>query len=260
MAEGAQAPDYDALLTLTTEIGYRLLISGGEIYRVEESIGRLLAAYGAGGEVFVIPSCIIVSLTTPEGHPVTRVKRVYNHGTDIHCLEAYNDLCRVICEARPDFAAAESLLEHIEASRKRYSLLQRLLGYFLGTGAFCLFYGGTWRDGLCSGICGVAIGLCLALMTKFGANSFFQTVAGGAVSATLALLLTTMGLGQNLDTIIIGALMALVPGVIFTNAMRDVMAGDLMAGISKVAEALLIGAAIALGTGFALAVARAIGG
>ena len=42
--------------------------------------------------------------------------------------------------------------------------------------------------------------------------------------------------------------MALVPGIAMTNAMRDIMAGDMVAGISKGAEALLIGAAIALGT------------
>ena len=33
--------------------------------------------------------------------------------------------------------------------------------------------------------------------------------------------------------------MALVPGIAMTNAMRDIMAGDMVAGISKAAEALL---------------------
>lgn len=64
--------------------------------------------------------------------------------------------------------------------------------------------------------------------------------------------LTRLGVGQNQDLIIIGALMALVPGIAMTNAMRDIMAGDMVAGISKAAEALLIGAAIALGTALAL--------
>ena len=63
-----------------------------------------------------------------------------------------------------------------------------------------------------------------------------------------------------LGGIIIGALMALVPGIAFTNAMRDIMAGDMVAGISKGAEALLIGAAIALGTALGLGVTGLIGG
>ena len=136
----------------------------------------------------------------------------------------------------------------------------QLVGYFLATGAFSLFYGGSWQDGLCGGLCGVAIGLCLSFMTRMGANLFFKTIAGAAVSGVLALLLTWVGLGEHTEYIIIGALMALVPGTLFTYAMRDIMAGDMVAGISKGAEALLIGAAIALGTGFALALARSIGG
>ena len=62
------------------------------------------------------------------------------------------------------------------------------------------------------------------------------------------------------EEITIGALMILVPGVLFTNAMRDIIAGDMVAGISKTAEALLIGMAIALGTGVSLGLARLIWG
>ena len=80
------------------------------------------------------------------------------------------------------------------------------------------------------------------------------------VSAFAAMALTATGLGQNADSIIIGALMALVPGIAFTNAMRDIMAGDMVAGISKAAEALLIGAAIALGTALALGLTRLLMG
>ena len=65
---------------------------------------------------------------------------------------------------------------------------------------------------------------------------------------------------KALDKIIIGALMALVPGIAITNAMRDIMAGDMVSGISKGAEALLIGAAIALGTAIALGLAALTAG
>ena len=60
--------DYDRLLNLTTDLGYQLMASGAEIYRVEESMHRVLNAYGLERpEVFAIPNCIIVSVTTPQG-------------------------------------------------------------------------------------------------------------------------------------------------------------------------------------------------
>lgn len=69
--------DYDRLLNLTTDLGYQLMASGAEIYRVEESMHRVLKAYGLERpEVFAIPNCIIVSVTTPQGHPITRMRRI----------------------------------------------------------------------------------------------------------------------------------------------------------------------------------------
>ena len=253
--------DYNKLLDVVSEMGYRLMESGAEIYRVEESIHRLLEAYGVPrGEVFAIPNCIIVSLTSPEGRPLTQIRRMPNHGTDIYLLEKYNGLCRRLCRDRPPFDQALAQMEAISRAHVVYTLPARLAAHFLGCGMFSLFYGGTLADGVCGGLCGVVVGLCSALMGRFGANLFFRTVAGGAASALTAVALTALGLGEHRDVIIIGALMALVPGIAITNAMRDIMAGDMVAGISKGAEALLIGAAIALGTALGLGAAGLLGG
>jgi hypothetical protein len=253
--------EYDRLLNLSTEIGYGLLESGAEIYRVEESIQRILLAYGlTTGEVFAIPNCITVSLVTPEGKALTRVRRMPTHGTDIDLLELYNDLCRHLCVETPSMDEAEARCGAIRGRRRAYPFWVELGAYFLGAAFFTLFFGGTVLDALCGGLCGLSIALCLTFLTRLRTNLFFKTVAGGAVSALLALGLCLIGLGKNVDFITIGALMLLVPGLIFTNAMRDIMAGDTMSGITKTAEALLIGAAIALGTGVALWLARLIWG
>ena len=50
--------DYDVLLELTTDLGYRLAMNGAETFRVEESIRRILSAYGLESEVFAIPNCL----------------------------------------------------------------------------------------------------------------------------------------------------------------------------------------------------------
>lgn len=253
--------DYDKLLGLAAEMGYQLMESGAEIYRVEESMHRLLQAYGvATGEVFAIPNCIIVSLTTATGHALTQIRRMKPHGTDIDQLERYNGLCRRLCREVPPLDKAAELVKEQARSRRGWPLYVQLAGYFVGCGMFSLFFGGTLRDMACGGLCGVAIGLCLTFTAHWGGNLFFRTIAGAAVSALFAVVLTALGLGDNLDQIIIGALMALVPGIALTNAMRDVMAGDMVSGISKVAEALLIGAAIALGTALPLGVFRMLVG
>ena len=52
--------------------------------------------------------------------------------------------------------------------------------------------------------------------------------------------------------IIVGALMPFLPGVAFTNGLRDYMAGDLISGNSRIAEALLFATSIAIGLAFSL--------
>ena len=69
-----------------------------------------------------------------------------------------------------------------------------------------------------------------------------------------------IGLVQNADASIIGALMILVPGLLFTNAMRDVMYGDTNSGLNRLVLVLLIAMAIALGTAAALKLSTALWG
>lgn len=250
--------DYEALLNLALEVGYRLQVSGAEIYRVEQSVQRILEAYGADtGEVFAIPNCLIVSVAAPDGHPLTRIRRIQSRDTDIYTLEAVNGLCRRLCRDTPPLDEALGELRDLERAHRSYTRPALLFfPYFVGAGAFCLFFGGTLRDCLVSALCGLATGLCLWFMDRLYTNLFFKTVAGGLVSGLLAMCLTALGLGENTDLIIIGALMTLVPGLAFTNAVRDILNGDLVSGIAKIAESLLIGAAIALGTGIALGLMR----
>ena len=223
-------------------------------------LGVLFGAV-AGIMVYIAVEELIPS-SRQYGHdrPALWATRMPTHGTDIYLLEKYNGLCRRLCRETPAFEEALEQMEAITRTHRVYSLPTQLAAHFLGCGMFSLFYGGTPADGLCGGLCGMVIGLCMALMTRLGANLFFRTIAGGAASALAAVALTWLGVGQNQDLIIIGALMALVPGIAMTNAMRDIMAGDMVAGISKAAEALLIGAAIALGTALALGLTRMVTG
>ena len=121
--------DYDALLDLGTELGYKLVLSGAEIYRVEESVLRLLTAYGLQPQVFALPSCLIVSVNTPSGHPITQMRRVPPHGTDIELLERCNELCRRLCREVPPLPEAAEQVRKLGQDHRAYPTRILLLGY-----------------------------------------------------------------------------------------------------------------------------------
>ena len=69
-----------------------------------------------------------------------------------------------------------------------------------------------------------------------------------------------IGFIHEIDKIIAGSIMLLVPGLALTNSIRDIMQGELISGLTKVAEALLIGVSIAVGTGFVISMYLQMGG
>lgn len=244
--------DYDKLLNLGVELGRRLMDSGAEIYRVEESVERLLRAYGLEPQVFAIPNCLFVSVTTPQGHPITRMCRIPAHGTDIEMLERCNELCRRLCSEPAPVEEAARMVEQLSGSR-RFPPGVLLLGYAMTTSFFALFFGGGAGDFFSAGLCGLAVGACILFGQRLiGSNIFFCTVVHAALIAALALLLVRAGVGRDLEAITIGTLMVLVPGRALTNAMREIMVGDIFSGLNRTAEVLLVATAIALGTAIPL--------
>ena len=245
-------------MTLGTELGRRLMGSGAEISRVEDSIQRLMQAYGVSqAQVFAIPNCLIVGVTPPDGQAITSICRIPAHGIDLDQLELCNALCRRLCQERPALDQARQMVQEIDTIRPRYSFKAILAGYFLVGAFFTPFFGGNLADSLCGGLCGLAIGLSSSALDRLaGSNAFFKTLLSSAVASCLAQLLARAGLGSNADAITIGALMLLVPGVALTTAMRDIVASDIISGIARLAESVLTATAIALGVGAALALGQ----
>ena len=243
--------DNNILLDLATELGYRLAMCGAETFRVEESINLVLKAYGIESEAFAIPNCLTVSLITADGKPMTRMRRIGYHGNDLDSVERYSNLSRKICKECPEPAVAMQWLKDTDNSRIYYSTPVYLLGSFLGSCGFAVIFGSTITDSLFAGICGILVGVVGILMDKLKANQFFRTIIASFLMAILAYMLASTSIAQNADTIIIGTLMILVPGLLFTNAMRDIIYGDTNSGLNRVVQVFLIAVAIALGTGAA---------
>lgn len=241
--------DNEALLDMAADLGYELAISGAETFRVEESVSRVLATYGLQAEVFAIPNLLIVSLIQPDGHNLTRVRRIGSHDNDLDAVEKYNALSRVICNRRPEPQAAQEMFSRVKGEHLlEYPVSIQHLGAFFGGAGFSLFFGGRLADFFCAGICGVVINLVRKFLTRRRANPFFQTIAAAFLMALLAYGLGALGLTDNPDAVTIGALMLLVPGLLFTNAMRDIIYGDTNSGVNRIVQVFLIGVAIALGT------------
>ena len=246
--------DYDQLLDGCSEIGVQIVRFGGEIQRAEDTVRRLLAAYGLEGEVFAVPNCVWASVVAPDGGIHARMRRVPAIATNIEGIERLNDLSRRLCANPPaDPALLHTSCRETLAGLPSYPAALVLGGYFLGAFFFALFFSGGGAEAAAAGLAGLASGAVLLALSRARANAFIATLASSFALAAAAYGLLALGAPINIEVTIAGGLMVLVPGLVFTSFMSDLLTGDMLAGLATFARAVLSAGAIALGTGAAMA-------
>ena len=237
------------MLAQLLDIGEQMLISGAEVNRVEETIGRMAKAYGVCRvDVFTITSSIVVTVSLVDGNILSQTRRILIYDTNLDKLRKLNQLARTIVDHCPDEKFIAKELLDIQQTLP-YAPWIRSLVYALVAGAFCVFFGGTIEDGLVAAAIGVALKLSISLFGKVERNTVMVHVLSPFIIGSLAIGLTRLGFGNQIETILIGNIMLLIPGLSLTNSIRDIISGDTMAGILRMSEAVLVSLSIAIGFG-----------
>ncbi|AOR23106.1 threonine/serine ThrE exporter family protein [Clostridium taeniosporum] len=252
--------DLNKVLQVSTFAGKIMLESGAETYRVEETICKICTSFGAEqADSFVIPTGIMVSISN-EDEAVSLVKRVTSRGVDLNKIDKINDLARKT--QMESLSINDFYKQLVEISKgERYSDLYTLFWAAISGGSFALLFGADGKDFISATLIGLAIKIVGIICRRFNINEFFINSLCGAICAFLAIIFIKIDIGSNLDKIIIGSIMLLVPGLTITNAIRDTIAGDLLSGMTKALEAFLVAVSIAIGTGGILSIfINALGG
>lgn len=247
----------ERLLNFSGEMGRQLLQNGAEIYRVEESMQRLLEAYGCPqSEIFAIPAMIVMNIQDGEKNNA-KVLRVRTTRINLRRLHRLNALCRDLCRDTPPLDEAERRFREI-LEEQPYSEGRSYLAHGLSAFFFTLFWGGSAIDALVAFPCGLIVRWVTGFMGRVKANVFFTNVAASMLLAVLPLLLQTLGFGVAVDKVIIGTIMLLVPGLAITNSMRDVLSGDFITALSRFAEVIIVATGISIGIAMSITGGRAI--
>ncbi len=244
--------DYKLYLDTATLAGKLLLQNGAEIYRVEDTIQRMLAVSGLKtSEAYVTATGIMVTLDDPKQDSMTVIKRIPGRGTDLNTVSIVNDISRKFCQGELTLKEAFHELKYLDGNQ--YPNWQKELGIIGVSLFFALVFGGTFMDALAAGIDGLLIALALRVANKLELNAFMETMFCSVVLAAGAVCLSWIPIWEiSVETVIIGAIMPIVPGAAFTTAIRDTLQGDYVAGGAKALESLVKVAAIVVGAGFGM--------
>ena len=228
--------------------GRLMMEAGAETYRVEDTMERMAETQQLPStQSFVTPTGIIF---TPGNPHHTKLIRIKNRSTDLEKVALVNDVSRKLSSGEYSLEQAYAKLREIERGYVTFPLWLQIIAAAVASGCFLVLYEGVWGDvpaSIIAGGVGYSILIVIQELTKV---KFFAEFIAALFIGVIGYFAVHTGLGTELDKIIIGSVMPLVPGLLITNAVRDLMAGHFVSGLSKGAEAFLT--AFAIGAGVAL--------
>jgi uncharacterized membrane protein YjjP (DUF1212 family) len=269
--------------------GMLILENGGDTHRAEETAERICAAAGRpGSDVLALPTGImitiapycgetetadtaakdgstrhpVVCINTPGGEsepPVSLIRRVKKRTINLTKLERVNRAARAFTDGKATLAETLQALREIDSMPKGNKLFAALCSG-LSCGLFSLLFGGGWFELLISFVCGLTVQFLASSFKRTSIFHFAISLIGGIVIAMLAVVAVTIAGFGDINIIIIGSLMNLLPGLAMTNAIRDAMTGDLVSGVARLADVLIIALSLAGGVAIVLSVFISLGG
>lgn len=237
---------YNNVLKILMAFGKLMIQSGAEINRVEDTVSRVGMSYDISKiSVFAITTNLVITIVDDDGYSYTRSKRIVSSATtDFRKLELLNSLSREKCGGMIDDEEFERRFFEIKNSSDKK--VKFYIGSMISAGAFTIFFGGNVFDAIVAVVFSILIFFIDDKFKKYCPNiMMFNFITAFIVGIGISLVSKFLGL--NADKIVIGDIMLLIPGVAFTNSMRNLLVGDTLAGVMRLVETVLWAASLAVG-------------
>lgn len=231
---------------IALSVGEILLSNGSENYRIETSINKICEAYGIKNEVILTSNGILLLVEDSDLNKYTSIRKVKDKCVDLYKIELVNSFSRKITENKMTYNEAKTALEEIKKA-PTFSFKVRTFASCMTGFIYTLFFNGTVLDGLASILVCLITYILFDKMTKLGFIQFIDYYLAGIIIGLLSLLSSLIFPEINKNNVITGSIMILVPGVVLTNSIKDMLYGDYSSGASKFFEAALIIAAVGSG-------------
>lgn len=242
------------ILDTAMKAGSILLSSGAEIYRVEETMKRIASHYGLGDNgIFVLSNGIFFTSEDKRYEMYAKVAHIPFAGVHMEKIARVNELSREI--ERGNYSVEEAWDELIKIENLGTKcMVETLLAYGLGAACFCYTFGGNLSDAAAAFISGIML-FCFTHYfetRKQVPSKIITNILAGFVATATGLIVFKLGLGTDVNSIILGGIIPYLPGVSFVTAVRELANSNYIAGSVRLLDTLLITSGLAIGVGAAI--------
>ncbi len=248
--------DVKKVVDLALEAGKILLKNGAEIFRVEETMTRICQRFHVDYvDTFTMSHAIFITAEKGMNEVYTKVRQVPLSGAHLGIVAEVNDLSREISAGHLGIDEAWARLREIEKIPPKRGVY-RVFAAGVSSGALGYLLGASGSESIVAFVIGCILYLWVLLGEKYNLSKIIVNIVGGALITVLALIAAhfPFTVGLQIDGMIVGAIMPLVPGIAFTNAIRDIADSDFLSGTVRMIDALLVFVYIAIGVGTTLSI------
>lgn len=237
----------DVELEIILKAGKILLSSGAEISRTEDTMNYIARAMNFKDlEAYVSNRGIFATAKKDDNTEITRIYNVPEVDINLSKIESVNALSRRITQKSITIEEVINELEKID-TMPDYLIFWRLVAYTIGASGFSYAIGSSITDSIIAGIIGLILGAYMCTIKRILNSDVLITILGSILIALFGNLFIHFNIGSNLSVILLGAMIDIVPGVPFVNAIREYSQNNYNTGITLMMGALLTCISMAVG-------------
>ncbi|GCF95749.1 membrane protein [Enterococcus florum] len=222
--------------------GKIMMEAGSEVYRVEDTMKRIAQNAGlADVQIYVTATGMIVGSPSEENSQVIQITQ---QSINLEKVAAVNHASRAFANGELSLYDLYQRLKKIDLATPDFSQLWKILAAGIVSSTLMIIYRGDWADFTATFVIGM---LGFSVHSLFGKRlglKFLNDFLASLLVGCLAILSVKLSFAQDVNNIIVGSIMPLVPGLAITNSFRDIMAGHLLSGVARATEAIFIAGSI----------------
>lgn len=251
-AQPGEAPPLDQnqlaeIVEVALRAGQLLIQNGAESQRVEESVRIIGTGLGCDwGDVLVSHHALVVSHSS-KGRFRTKIRRISSDGVNMTTVTAISHLVHRVEEGKYDLHKVRAELKRISALPRHYNRWLTAVMVGLACAAFSRLFGGDWAIFFTTWMAAIGATLLRQELARYDFNRYLVVILTAFTAGLLIGLANLIKLSAHLEIALAAAVLMLVPGVPFINAVEDLIKGHTVVGLARATNGILTILAIALG-------------
>lgn len=241
--EAGARTEFDTRVRFLVELARRLHLAGVSASRLEGAVQSVAASIGVRAEIWSTPTGLLLSLSEtalPHGKQETRVLRLEPANVNLGALTRLDAIAGTVVSGTMTLDEAWAAMHALD---RPVSAREELIGV-AAFGLAAASVAGLLRTGWIDIAVAAVLGLIIGWIDLLGRTRPHLNAASEAVAALVATLLATtfahFVAPLSLQTVIVAALIVLMPGLSLTTAVAELASQQLVTGTTRFAGALTV--------------------